>query len=72
MDRQIDRRPGKNNMSPDPEGGRHNEQSNLPLFALCIFILLRDSSSVRGYIYSYYLSFIPGNLHGAGSAVAQW
>ena len=23
-DRQTDRRPGKNNMSPDPEGGRHN------------------------------------------------
>ena len=24
-DRQTDVRPGKNNMSPDPEGGRHNE-----------------------------------------------
>ena len=24
-DRQTDRRPGKNNMSPDPEEGRHNE-----------------------------------------------
>ena len=23
-DRQMDGRPGKNNMSPDPEGGRHN------------------------------------------------
>ena len=23
-DRQTDRRPGENNMSPDPEGGRHN------------------------------------------------
>ena len=23
-DRQTDRRPGKNNMSPNPEGGRHN------------------------------------------------
>ena len=23
-DRQTDGRPGKNNMSPDPEGGRHN------------------------------------------------
>ena len=23
-DGQTDRRPGKNNMSPDPEGGRHN------------------------------------------------
>ena len=25
-DRQTDRHPGKNNMSPDPEGGRHNKQ----------------------------------------------
>ena len=24
MDRQTDRRTGKNNMSPDPVGGRHN------------------------------------------------
>ena len=24
-DRQTDERPGKNNMSPDPKGGRHNE-----------------------------------------------
>ena len=24
-DRQTDERPGKNNMSPDPEGGRHND-----------------------------------------------
>ena len=24
-DRQTDGRPGKNNMSPDPKGGRHNE-----------------------------------------------
>ena len=26
-DRRTDRRTGKNNMSPDPEGGRHNNQS---------------------------------------------
>ena len=25
-DRQTDGRPGKNNMSPDPKGGRHNEK----------------------------------------------
>ena len=24
-DRRTDGRPGKNNMSPDPEGGRHNK-----------------------------------------------
>ena len=24
-DRRTDRRPGENNMSPNPEGGRHNE-----------------------------------------------
>ena len=27
-DRRTDRRPGKNNMSPDPEGGRHNYPSS--------------------------------------------
>ena len=26
-DRQTDRRPGKNNMSPDPKGGRHNNNN---------------------------------------------
>ena len=40
-DRQTDRRPGKNNMSPNPEGGRHNKQKaqilrswSAPLFLL--------------------------------------
>ena len=28
--RQTDRRPGKNKMSPDPEGGRHNTMSPDP------------------------------------------
>ena len=28
-DRRIDRRTGKNNMSPDPEGGRHKNQGVL-------------------------------------------
>ena len=28
-DRQTDGRPGKNNMSPDPEGGRHNHRTNM-------------------------------------------
>ena len=32
-DRQTDGRPGKNNMSPDPEGGRHNQcKIIVPLF----------------------------------------
>ena len=30
-DRQTDRRPGKNNMSPDPKGGRHNESKAMVL-----------------------------------------
>ena len=30
-DGQTDGRPGKNNMSPDPKGGRHNKQTNPPI-----------------------------------------
>ena len=29
-DGQTDRRPGKNNMSPNPEGGRHNDRIRNP------------------------------------------
>ena len=28
-DRQTDGRPGKNNMSPDPKGGRHNNSKSI-------------------------------------------
>ena len=28
-DRQTDGRPGKNNMSPNPEGGRHNNSTRM-------------------------------------------
>ena len=34
-DRQTDRRPGKNNMSPDPEGGRHNNHFELRTYSFC-------------------------------------
>ena len=31
-DRQTDGRPGKNNMSPDPKGGRHKYSTQKPYF----------------------------------------
>ena len=33
-DGQTDRRTGKNNMSPDPVGGRHNEMAMLDIHKL--------------------------------------
>ena len=35
-DRQTDGCPGKNNMSPGPEGGRHNEQL---IYTICLSVI---------------------------------
>ena len=44
-DRRTDRRTGKNNMSPDPVGGRHNNSKNTQAR---VMVLVHDTSSHRG------------------------
>ena len=55
-DRRTDRRPGKTNMSPDPEEGRHNEQikgliSNMWLFF--VFFVTQYNSSLSSFVQNF-------------------
>ena len=52
-DRRTDRRTGKNNMSPDPEGGRHNKK--LPDLHTNL-IDLNAQTAVKGAVIEYIVS----------------
>ena len=43
-DRQTDRRRGKNNMSPDPVGGRHNDSKIIDIKSTCILVSFSSST----------------------------
>ena len=48
----MDRRPGKNNMSPDPEVGRHNLPNmpgNNPILGLVLSISIAHTNLVKFY-----------------------
>ena len=58
MDGQTDGRLGKNNMSPDPEGGRHNDQNSIDfgidlhmLSWLLVDLILEVSNLILASIY---------------------
>ena len=62
-DGRTDRRMGKNNMSPDPVGGRHNEGHKFKLeYMCCVFtfvqynILLHKGVQTKKY-YQYCITY---------------